>query len=131
LERKGIQDRVELVAADFLRDDCGLPGRVFDCVFLSHVLHDFDGPIASAIGAHAVRRFAAGGKLVILDVLAADGGYSNPVEALFDLMMLVEVPGGRTRRISDVYEWIETSRMAPPKAHKLHFGILLEALAKP
>jgi len=130
LERKGLQDRVEVVAGDFLRDDCGLQERVFDCVFLSHVLHDFDARIASAIVARAARRVAAGGKLVILDVLAPDEGHSNPVEALFDLMMLVEVPGGRTHRISDVREWIQSSGMASPKSHKLYFGILLESRAE-
>lgn len=131
LERKGFQDRVELVAGDFLRDDCGLPGRQFDCVFLSHVLHDFDAPIASAIVMHASCRVAPGGKLVILDVLAPDGGHSNPVEAMFDLMMLVEVPGGRTHRFSEVCNWIESSGLGAPKSHKLYFGTLLEARTKP
>ncbi len=127
LQRKGLLGRVELVEGDFLRDDCGLPGRVFDCVFLSHVLHDFDAPIASAIVRHAARRVAAGGKLVILDVLAPEGGHSNPVEALFDLMMLVEVPGGRTHRLPDVCGWMEAAGMAAAKSHKLFFGILVEA----
>jgi ubiquinone/menaquinone biosynthesis C-methylase UbiE len=130
LDRNGLRDRVELVAADFLRDGCGLGERIFDCVFLSHVLHDFDIPTASAIVARAARLVRAGGKLVILDVLVPDGGHSNPVEALFDLMMLVEVPWGRTHGISDVREWIKSSGMAPPKSHKLYFGILLESRAE-
>ena len=92
LERKGLSERVEVVAADFLEEGCGLGGRTFDCVFLSHVLHDFDARRASAIVARAARLVRAGGKLVILDVLVPEGGHSNPVEALFDLMMLVEVP---------------------------------------
>lgn len=129
LERKGLRDRVELVAADFLREGCGLEGKTFDCVFLSHVLHDFDASTASAIVARAAHLIRAGGKLVILDVLAPEAGHSNPVEALFDLMMLVEVPGGRTHRISDVREWIEWSGMSSPKSHKLYFGILLESRA--
>jgi ubiquinone/menaquinone biosynthesis C-methylase UbiE len=129
LERKGLRDRVELVAADFLRDGCGLGERTFDCVFLSHVLHDFDVPTASAIVARAARLIRAGGKLVILDVLVPDGGNNNPVEALFDLMMLVEVPGGRSHRISNVREWIESSGMTSPKLHKLFFGMLLESRA--
>jgi ubiquinone/menaquinone biosynthesis C-methylase UbiE len=128
-ERKGLQDRVELVAADFLKEGCGLGGRTFDCVFLSHVLHDFEASTASAIVARAAHLVRPGGKLVILDVLAPEGGHSNPVEALFDLMMLVEVPGGRTHRISEVREWIESSGMSSPKSHKLYFGILLESRA--
>ena len=128
-ERKGLRDCVEVLEADLLRADCGLRGRTFDCVFLSHVLHDFDGPTASAIVSRAAHIVRAGGKLVILDVLAPDEGHSNPVEALFDLMMLVEVPGGRSHRISDVREWTESVGMTSPKLHKLYFGILLEWLA--
>jgi ubiquinone/menaquinone biosynthesis C-methylase UbiE len=127
LERTGLRDRVEVVAADFLIDGCILGGRTFDCVFLSHVLHDFDAPNAAAIVGRAGRLVRPGGKLVILDVLAPDGGYSNPVEALFDLMMLVEVPHGRTHPLSQVTKWIESAGMTSAKSHKLYFGILLEA----
>jgi ubiquinone/menaquinone biosynthesis C-methylase UbiE len=130
MNRKGLRDRVEVVAADFFRDDCGLEGRKFDCVFLSHILHDFDLSASSAIVARAARLVRTGGKLVILDVLAPEGGHSNPVEALFDLMMLVEVPRGRTHRISDVCEWIAAAGMGSPKLHKLYFGILLESCAE-
>jgi ubiquinone/menaquinone biosynthesis C-methylase UbiE len=128
-ERRRLQDRVDLVAADFLKDGCGLGGRTFDCVFLSHVLHDFEASTASAIVVRAARLVRPGGKLVILDVLAPDGGHRNSVEALFDLIMLVEVPGGRTHRISVVREWIESAEMSSPKSHKLYFGILLESRA--
>jgi len=135
LEEKSLLDRVELVPADFLKDGCGLEGktpegREFDCVFLSHVLHDFEAPAAAAIVARAARLAGAGGKLVILDVLVPEGGHTDPVEALFDLMMLVEVPGGRTHKISEVREWIESAGMAAPKSHKLYFGTLLESRSK-
>jgi hypothetical protein len=56
----------------------------------------------------------AGGKLVILDVFVAEAGQSTTVEAPFDLMMPVEVPHGRTHRVSEVREWIESAGMAPP-----------------
>jgi ubiquinone/menaquinone biosynthesis C-methylase UbiE len=126
---KGLHDGVEFVPADFRKGNCGIEGRKFDCVFLSHILHDFDRVDASAIVAHAARLARPGGKLVILDVLVPDGGHQNPVEALFDLMMLVEVPRGRAHRISDVATWLQSAGMAPPKAHKLYFGTLLESLA--
>jgi ubiquinone/menaquinone biosynthesis C-methylase UbiE len=127
LGRKGIGDRIELAPANFLKDDCGLGGRTFDCVFVSHVLHDFDASTASVIVARAAKLVRPGGNLVILDVLAPEGGHNNPVEALFDLMMLVEVSGGRTHRISDVCKWIALAELQPPKYHKLYFGILLES----
>ena len=127
LERKGLGDRVELVPADFLMDDCGLVGRTFDRVFLSQVLHDFDARSAAAIVARAARLVRRGGKLLILDVLVPDDGQNNPVEALFDLMMLVEVPHGRTHRMADVRDWVDSSGMATPKSHKLYFGTLDES----
>ena len=126
---KGLSGRVELVPADFLREDCELGARAFDCVFLSHILHDFDAPAAAGIVARAARLVRGGGKLVVLDVLAPEGGHGNPIEALFDLMMLVEVPGGRTHGISDVSKWMESAGMLSPKSYKLYFGILLESLA--
>jgi hypothetical protein len=62
-------------------------------------------------------------------VFVPEEGHSNAVEALFDLMMLVEVPGGRTHPIAVVLQWINAARMSAPKLHKLYFGILLEATA--
>lgn len=127
LQGKGLSDRVEVVEADFFAEGCGMDGQTFDCVFLSHILHDFDAAKASKIVASAAQLVRPGGKLVILDVLIPEGGHSNPVEALFDLMMLVEVPNGRTHKIADVSKWLEAAGMGSPKSHKLYFGILLEA----
>ena len=129
LEGKGIGDRVELAPAGFSKDGCGLGGRTFDCVFLSHILHDFDAPTASAIVSRAARLVRPGGKLVILDVLVPEDGHSNAVEALFDLMMLVEVPRGRTHPVADVLQWIDAAGLGSLMMHKLYFGILIEATA--
>jgi len=130
LGSKGLEGHVELVAADFHCDGCGLGGRTFDCVFLSHILHDFDAATARAIVGRAARLVGPGGRLVILDVLEPDGGHVLAMEALFDLMMLVEVPRGRTHGISEVAAWIEAEGLGTPVRHKLYFGILLEARAE-
>lgn len=127
LTRKKLRKRVELVPADFLKEGSALDGRTFDRVFLSHVLHDFDAPTASAIVKRAARFVRGGGKLVVLDVLIPEGGHRNPAEALFDVMMLAEVPGGRTHRVSDVRAWVESAGMNPPKLHELYFGMLVES----
>jgi len=127
LLRKGLSDRVEVVAADFFAEGCSIGRRTFDCVFLSHILHDLDAAKAAKIVASAASLLRPGGELVILDVLIPQGGHSNPVEALFDLMMLVEVPHGRTHKIADVSKWMQAAGMSSPKAHKLYFGTLLEA----
>jgi ubiquinone/menaquinone biosynthesis C-methylase UbiE len=131
LKEKGFADRIELITADFRKENCGVEGRTFDAVFLSHVLHDFDAAGASAIVARAASLVKPGGKLIILDVLVPSGGHQNPVEALFDLMMLVEVPQGRTHRLADVCDWLQSANMAAPKVHKLFFGTLLESPTQP
>jgi ubiquinone/menaquinone biosynthesis C-methylase UbiE len=128
LKEKGLADRIELVDADFRKENCGIEGRTFDAVFLSHVLHDFDAAGASAIIARAASLVKRGGKLIVLDVLVPNGGHQNPVEALFDLMMLVEVPQGRTHRLSDVGDWLQAAGMASSKSHKLYFGTLVESV---
>lgn len=127
LQRKGLGERVEIATADFSKDGRALSGRTFDCVFLSHILHDFDAATAAQIVARAAGLVRPSGKLVVLDVLVPEGGHSNPVEALFDLMMLVEVPKGRTHKLIDVATWMENAGMNAPKSHKLYFGTLLEA----
>ncbi len=128
LKEKGLADRIEFIAADLRKENCGIEGRTFDGVFVSHVLHDFDAAGASAIIARAASLVKPGGKLIILDVLVPNGGHQNPVEALFDLMMLVEVPQGRTHRLADVGDWLQSAGMASSKSHKLYFGTLVEAV---
>ncbi len=77
--------------------------------------------------ARAASLVGSGGKPLILDVFVPEGGQNNPAEALFDLMMLVEVPGGRSHKISEVRSWVELAGLASPTPHKLFFGILVEA----
>lgn len=130
LAEQGLPDKVELLTADLHKESCGIHGRAFDRVFLSHILHDFDVTTAATIVANAACLVSPGGKLLVLDVLVPEGGHSNPVEALFDLMMLVEVPHGRTHLMSDVQSWIESAGMTAPRTHKLFFGILVEASSR-
>lgn len=130
LGRRGMEGRVELAQADFLADGCGLGGRVFDCVYLSHILHDFEEDAASAIVARAAALLRPGGRLVILDVLIPESGPRNPVEALFDLMMLVEVPGGRSHPLSKVKAWMGGAGLVGSASHKLYFGCLVEGRAQ-
>jgi ubiquinone/menaquinone biosynthesis C-methylase UbiE len=126
LTRKGLAAKVERVPADFLVDGCGLGGRTFDRVLLSHILHDFEPATAAAIVARAAKLVAPKGRLVVLDVLIPEAGERNPVEGLFDLMMLVEVPGGRCHGQAEVRQWMAAAGLTAIAAHKLYFGCLVD-----
>ena len=130
LARQGLLSRVEVTTADFLKDGCGLPGRTFDTVYLSHILHDFDAATAAQIVRRAGALVAPGGRLLILDVLVPEAGQDNGVEGLFDLMMLVEVPGGRSHPVAAVRSWLAAAGLPKARFHKLYFGVLAEGRAE-
>ncbi len=56
-----------------------------------------------------------------------EGGATDPVIALFDVMMLVENQGGRTHRLADVRAWIVEAGFAEPEETGLGFTTLLRA----
>ncbi|MEM9158721.1 MAG: methyltransferase [Verrucomicrobiota bacterium] len=129
LASKGLLDRVERVVGNLQAEGLGLaPGSSFDCIFLSHVLHDYEPTIAQSIVEKVAQLVAPGGSLYVLDVFEPEPNQpDNPVEALFDLMMLVENPGGLTHPASVIEKWISDAGLQEIQFHKLYFGSLLEA----
>lgn len=125
---KGLSKRIQTVVGDLQTTGLGLPeGSTFDCVFLSHVLHDYESDIAQGILKNLASLVSPEGTLYILDVFEpALGEPDNPVEALFDLMMLVENPGGLTHPLSVVETWIQECGLQTTGFKKLYFGSLLE-----
>ena len=119
----GLYRRVQCLDARELQFSEGGYGTIYANCVMEHI-PDIQGVLAGCC-----RGLRPGGKLVILDVLVPEEGHSNAVEALFDLMMLVEVPRGSTHRVADVLQWIDAADLASPKMHKLYFGTLLEATA--
>lgn len=117
--------RLRWVAGDFIREQGLLAGETFDAVWLSHVLHDYPEQQLPAI-LHACSRLTrTGGRLWILDVFQ-DTHAQYPTEALFDLMMLVENPGGATHPAATVIDYAQACGLQFCAQHKLYFGGLLE-----
>ena len=118
--------RVRVVAGDATRPGLGLDGATFDAALVSHVLHDLDPDAARAAIFGTASALEPGGVLLVHDVFR-EGGVTDPVIALFDVMMLVENQGGRTHRLSDVRAWLSAAGMGPAAEHALGFTTLLRA----
>jgi 3-hydroxy-5-methyl-1-naphthoate 3-O-methyltransferase len=126
LETLSLLDKINVVEGDLFNLDAALADKQFDVVFVSHVIHDYPPEKAARIVAAAAQRVKAGGRLYLLDVPqpAIDG---NTAEALFNVMMLVEAPGGRTHDDKAIRKWIGATGLKVVKMTKLYFGALYEA----
>lgn len=124
----GAAARVRVVAGDATADGLGLGGERFDAALLSHVLHDLDGPTARAAVQGTATALVPGGVLLVHDVFR-EKGTSDPVIALFDVMMFVENPGGMTHALADVRAWIAEAGLGGIEETDLGFTTLVRAVA--
>lgn len=99
----------------FVAGDIEAPGlgrtedEAWDAVLLANVLHDGPRRRARAMVAGAASCLAPGGALIVYEWLN-DGGSPTPVDvALFDVMMLVENPGGVAYRADEIVGWLEAA----------------------
>jgi len=126
LENLNMLGMIRLMEGDLFDLDSVFGEERFDTVFVSHVIHDYPPKQAAALIASAARFVSEGGRLYVLDVpkVGQDG---SAAEALFDVMMLVEAPGGRTHEDASIRKWVEATGLRVVKMTKLRFGALYEA----
>jgi len=93
LGRAGLADRVSLVAGNFDRDE--LPGGA-DFAWLSAIAHQNSREQNRALYRKTYSALAAGGSLVIRDVVMDASRTMPPAGALFAVNMLVATEGGGT-----------------------------------
>jgi predicted O-methyltransferase YrrM len=91
LAAKGVEDRVELVVGDFLRE---VPAGG-DLYVLSQVLHNWDDEHVRTIVGNCHRASRPGGGLMVIDYMLPDGPEPS-LAHLLDLIMMM-VLGGRER----------------------------------
>lgn len=125
-ERGADRGRVRVVAGDARRPGLGIDEAPFDAVLVSHVLHDLDTETARTVVGSAAGMVRDGGPLLVHDVFRRDGAV-DPGVALFDVMMLVENPGGRTHGLTDVIGWMAEKGFADVAVHDFGFSSLLRA----
>jgi SAM-dependent methyltransferase len=93
LEAQGLQERVDLVAGDFYRDE--LPGGC-DVAWLSAIVHQNSPEQNLALFRKVHRALPSGGVLLIRDHVMDEDRTRPPAGALFALNMLVSTDGGDT-----------------------------------
>ena len=123
---EGLAERVKVVAGDAFTPGFGLGAMDYDAVLISHLLHDFDSAAARTILRHAFGAVKPGGRLIVNDVFTGAGPLKLP-ETFFDLMMLVENPGGGAHPLEAVQEWVAEGGWREAEYQPLYFGGLLQA----
>lgn len=93
IARFGLQERVDFVSGDFLREK--LTGS-YDVVWLSHILHGEGPQGVRTILDQAFSVLEAGGLLLIHEFVLDDDGSGPLFPALFSLNMLLGTPAGRS-----------------------------------
>ena len=102
VRRFGLEDRIDFVGGDFLRDP--LPGG-YDVVWISQILHGDTPAEAAKLVVDAGKLCAPGGLLIIQDFVLDNDRRGPAHPALFGLNMLVGTEGGQT------YTWTEIESM--------------------
>lgn len=126
VRQEGLTDRIDVVAGDVFTPGLGIDAAGFDAALVSHLLHDFDEPPNRVILRHACEMVKPGGRLIVNDVFTGAGPLKLP-ETFFDLMMLVENPGGGAHPLDTVQRWILDSGWVDPIYQPLYFGGVLQA----
>src|SRR5262249_40240651 len=106
LQQAGVADRCEVVGGDFFQTVP--PGG--DAFILKHIIHDWDDDRAVKIlrNCHSVMETSA--KLLIIDmVLPQQPGAEAMMGYLFDMVMLLQTPGGRERTHGEWQKLLESS----------------------
>jgi ubiquinone/menaquinone biosynthesis C-methylase UbiE len=122
----GLTSRIDVRPGDVFTPGAQLPEAGFDAVLVSHLLHDFDAAAGRKILENAAGMARPGGRLIINDVFTGAGPLKAP-ETLFDLMMLVENPGGGAHPLDEVLRWVSAAGWAETVYEPLYFGGVLQA----
>ncbi len=101
VELEEVADRVELVAGDFF----AAAHEGADAYMLKHIIHDWDDTRALLILQNIRRAMKDGGRVLLVEMVIADGNEPHPGKIL-DIEMLVS-PGGKERTEAEYRELFE------------------------
>ena len=116
IKRFNVQDRVEFIAGDYLKDP--LPGG-YDVAWLSHILHAEGPEGCMTILAKAAKALKPGGLLLIHEFILSDAMDGPEFPALFSLNMLLGTSQGQAYSEGQLREMM--ARMGGKDIHRLNF----------
>ena len=92
LDEAGVADRCEVIGGDMVR---AVPEGA-DAYLIKRVLMDWGDADSATILRHCGRAMAEGGKVLVVEMLMPAGNDPSPAKP-FDILMLLNQPGGRIR----------------------------------
>ena len=115
LARRGVADRVTVVAGDFFVDE--LPAA--DVYLLCNVLHDWDEAAKQALIDKAYAGLPSGGILVAVENVIDDARREGTFGLLMSLNMLIETSGGFDYTGAQFDTWASKAGFARTEVHHL------------
>ncbi|MEV0375363.1 methyltransferase [Streptomyces sp. NPDC050636] len=110
IEAAGLQNVVNTLEGDFLRDDTLPLG--YDAILLSLILHDWDEPTGRALLRKCRAALPSDGVLLICELLLNDERTGPPSAALMGMNMLVESSGGKNYSGAEYTAWLSEAGFA-------------------
>ncbi len=89
----GLDDRVDVVAGDFLVDPIGAD---FDMIYLSNIIHSLSPDETALLFGKCFAALVPGGRLLVKDFYLDDDRAAPPFAARFSVNMLVGTEGGKS-----------------------------------
>lgn len=120
IAKEDLSERVGTVEGDASFGDYGEDR--YDAVLFSGVLHQMDSTVVRRMLAGAHRALAAGGRVLISDIMTDATGAQPVFAALFSLQMLLTTPAGAVFSAEECADWlaeagftnVEVARTPPP-----------------
>ncbi len=119
---------IQVVAGDALDPQAAAGIAPLDAAVVSHVLHDLAPEPAARLLYNVVSWLRPGGIVAVHDVLPA--GRPDLTTALFDVMMLVENPGGRVHPARDVRSWLRSAGVGRVRRVDLGWTAVLRGMRR-
>lgn len=108
-----LHPELAFVAGDIEAPRLSRPGgETWDAVLLANLLHDGPAERAAAMVAEAARITAPGGVVIVYEWLNDPQSPMPGEAALFDVMMMVENPGGAAWPATRIEGWLEDAGLA-------------------
>lgn len=122
LERRGVRDRVDIVAGDIFHP---LAVRA-DIFVLKEILHDWDDDDCRRILRHTAVAMTGADRLVVVEILHGPV-HGNPIVPIADLTMLTQTSGGRQRTLAEVDELFAAAGLRRTRTFPTAVHTLIEA----